>query len=364
MNILIINSILYTSENKHIPRVKSIKDCMIYNFALGFVELGCNVSLIASRDYEPIEEENYDFEIIYLKSYLKSVFLPHVLPFHKDLYFYLKQNKNTFDLVISSEVFSINSFIASIILPQKLVIWQELCIHNKKFFKLPSLFWYNFIAPFFFKKVCVIPRSISAYKFVERYLCNVSNVVVEHGINPKKFVLSNHKNRQFIVVSQLIKRKRIDVIIDKFNAFIKKTKYSDYKLFIVGRGSEELSLKQKVSEFEISENVFFKGFLSHKDLSPILSQSLALLVHTEKDLNMVSIPESIMSGTPIIMNTIPASSCYIQKNKLGIVKDNWNELDLIEIADNNEYSLNCIKYRMFLSNIYSAKTIIDVFAQR
>lgn len=360
MNILIINSILYTSENKRIPKVKSIKDCMIYNFALGFIKLGHNVCLIASEDYKPTEKESYEFDILFFKSNLKSIFQAHILPFHKNLYSYLKHNKKNFHLVISSEVFSISSLIASIVLPQKLVIWQELCVHNKKFFKLPSLFWYNCVAPLFYKNVCVVPRSTLSYSFIRRYLKKVSDVIVEHGINPDKFILSSFKNRQFIVVSQLIKRKRIDLIIKQFDKFVKDFRYSDYKLFIIGKGDEEHNLKQYVSNLGISEYVLFCGFLSHEELSPILAQSKALLVNTEKDLNMVSIPEAIMSGTPIVMNSVPASSFYVQNEKLGIVKDNWNDKDLMEIADSEEYNLNCIKYRMFLSNVHSAEIMMKI----
>lgn len=43
---------------------------------------------------------------------------------------------------------------------------------------------------------------------------------------------------------------------------------------------------------------------------------------------MVSIPEAIVSGTPILTNTQPASVEYIRANGLGIVKDNWDEYDL------------------------------------
>ena len=51
---------------------------------------------------------------------------------------------------------------------------------------------------------------------------------------------------------------------------------------------------------------------------------------------------------------------YVQNEKLGIVKDNWNDKDLMEIADSEEYNLNCIKYRMFLSNVHSAEIMMKI----
>lgn len=77
---------------------------------------------------------------------------------------------------------------------------------------------------------------------------------------------------------------------------------------------------------------------------------------------MVSIPESIVSGTPILTNNQPASADYIAKNDLGIVKDNWNENDIVKIIDDNTYyTKNCIQYREKLTNQHSAQLFIEIF---
>ena len=44
--ILVINPILYTAETNRIPKVKSIRDTMIYTFCLGFLKLGHQVTLL------------------------------------------------------------------------------------------------------------------------------------------------------------------------------------------------------------------------------------------------------------------------------------------------------------------------------
>ena len=83
--ILIINSILYTSERSKIPSKKSIKDTMIYNLSNGFVENDCIVDLIASESFKPPIIENYNLNIFFLKDYLKKIFKPNLLPFHPQL---------------------------------------------------------------------------------------------------------------------------------------------------------------------------------------------------------------------------------------------------------------------------------------
>ncbi|MDR0573203.1 MAG: hypothetical protein LBG96_04095 [Tannerella sp.] len=59
MNILVINPILYTAENLIIPEVKTIKETMIYGMCLGFMSNGHRVTLAASAEFKPVEEEAY-----------------------------------------------------------------------------------------------------------------------------------------------------------------------------------------------------------------------------------------------------------------------------------------------------------------
>ena len=96
--------------------------------------------------------------------------------------------------------------------------------------------------------------------------------------------------------------------------------FSDVKLLIAGRGPEELNLKRQVELLQITDSVTFLGFLSQRDLNTYISESLAFLVNTQADLNMISVPESVCSCTPVIMNEVPLSSWYIKKFNLGVVK--------------------------------------------
>ena len=103
------------------------------------------------------------------------------------------------------------------------------------------------------------------------------------------------------------------------------------------------------------DNQLFSGRLNHEELMPVLAKAHALLVNTSKDNNMVSIVESIAAGTPVVTTTVPFNASYIRSEKLGIVKDRWNEKELEAICESNEeYVSNCIKYRQKLSNQYLA----------
>lgn len=363
MNILILTSVLFTSHNGIIPKVKSIKDTMIYNMCLGFKELGHNVTLIAAQEYMPCSEEKYDFKILFFKSKYKKIFPPAIFPYLPDLKSYLLDYKDYYDIIISGETFSLQSLTASRICPQKLLIWQELTRHQKKFFTIPSKCWYNIIVPLFMKKTAlVVPRSKLAYNFINKYMPRVTQKIVDHGININIFKYSLKKERYIISSSQLILRKNVDSIIRIFSEFHKIEKYKDIKLLIAGRGEEENNLKILVRKLGIQDSVQFLGFLPQKELNRYVRISLCFLINTRRDLNMVSIPESIVSGTPILSNTQPASADYINEYKLGIAKDMWGILELGEIIDNNSfYVRNCIAYRNKLSNTICATFLIEEF---
>ena len=77
---------------------------------------------------------------------------------------------------------------------------------------------------------------------------------------------------------------------------------------------------------------------------------------------MVSIPETIACGTPVVMNTIPTNAYVIEECGLGIVKDDWTDEDLIEIINNTEaYTKQCIDYHEKLGSEYAAKSLIDIY---
>lgn len=366
MNILILNSILYTPDGEgNIPRVQTIKDTMIYGMCLGFLHLGHNVTLAALEDYKPIGKEYYEFPVLFFKSDYKNVFKTSVLPYSSEMKQYLKRHHKDFDIIISSEVFQFQSLYAARICPQKTMIWQELTTHQNKFHKLPSKFWYNVVARLFMNNVrCVIPRSMKAAGFVRQYIPNVSSMIIDHGINIDKFKYSIEKKRQVISSSQLIYRKNIDGIIRKFAKLHKIKDYEDIRLIIAGRGEEESKLKALTMELGLQDCVDFVGFLPQAKLNEYIRNSYAFLVNTRKDLNMVSIPEAIVSGTPILTNLQPASADYVAANSLGIVKDNWDEKDIKEIIDNNVFFVeNCVAYRDRLTCEYSAQTFIKEFNQ-
>lgn len=355
MRILVLNPILATPENNVIPEIKTIKDSMIHGMCEGMVKLGHDVTLAAAAEYAPANKETYNFNVRFFPSQGPSS-LAALIPFSFQLWRYIRRNAKDFDLIIASETFGFHTLFAALSAPHKTIIWQELSALQKKFHKIPAKIWYNVIAPLFMSKCTVVARSYTARKFIKAYLPQVKDRVVEHGMNLEKFVAGVPKKDQFIVLSQLIKRKNIGSIITKFAAFVKKYR-SDYKLVICGRGPERENLEQLAKELGVTSNVDFRGFLNHTEIGTLLAESRAMLIDTFQDANMITIPESIVSGTPVITNEVPTTD-LIDGHGTGIRRNGWNEDDLYQVATDPSYAEACMRMRSTLSIEHQAEALI------
>lgn len=355
MKVLILNPILYTSETDRIPKTESIKDTMIYSLCMGFVKNGDEPVLAAADPYKPMRGEEYPFPVLWFPCVCTAIWKPRCFPLLKGLGGYLRKHKEEYDYIISSEVFSMLTLSAAVHARKKLIIWHELGAHNNILKKMPSRFWYFVIAKLFMRNIPVIPRSEQAAKFIGRFCGRVLPVRIDHGVDLDKISCSREKEDYFVVLSQLIERKHIDGIIDCFAAFLLKKPEKRWRLQIIGDGVLRERLEGQVRDLGLEKNVLFLGRRNHEELMPILAKARALLVNTGKDNSMVSIVESIAAGTPVVTTEVPFNADYIKSEKLGIVKNGWNERELEEICQNQqEYVINCIRYREKLSNKYLA----------
>lgn len=362
MNILIINCILTTAENGVIKCRKSIKDTMISNFAKGFIANGHSVTIVASEEFRPTEQEAYPYNIIFFKSRFPKIFKPHLIPWPIGLRKYLKENIDKFDMVVSSEAFAVATLMAADICKEKLVIWQEMAFHQKLFFHLPAKIWYNVVTRFMMTKAIVIPRSFPAISFIKKYAKNVTEDFVDHGADGEVLYPSDATDKTFVVISQLVARKNVGSIIRKFADLLKDDKYADYKLNIVGDGDESDNLKHLVCELGIGMSVQFYGFMRHADMAEMLRKAKAMLIDTHSDLNMVSIPESLISGTPVVSNMKTTTAEYIQQRGVGIAREEWGADDLKEIIENyDKYHKACLAVRDELTNVGCAKKMVRLF---
>lgn len=366
MKIVVINPILFTPEKGVIPCVKTIKETMIYDLCMAYCRAGYDVTLIAAADYKPVTEENYDFEIVFLKSIWKRLFQPSVLPFMPGVWRYLQSRRDCVDMVLTSETFSFPSLMSSLVLPQKTVVWQELGAHNRKLKTIPSRLWYNFVARFLMRRVYVIPRSYVAQRFIGRYLPRVSDPI-GHGVkvNLGGNGTMREKKHQFLTVGQLIPRKNISSIIVKFDTFLSKySQYGDYVLYIAGDGVLRDDYARQIADMGREKQIVLLGKLSHEELFRYYRESKASLFDSLRELNMLALMESVAMSTPVVTNRIPFDSEVVEREQLGIARDDWDEDDIARVIEENDrFVANCKRYAQSITVDAVAQRIIDSFEQ-
>lgn len=76
---------------------------------------------------------------------------------------------------------------------------------------------------------------------------------------------------------------------------------------------------------------------------------------------MLTTAEAITSGTPIVTNTVPSTASFIATHGLGIVRDDWDENDLIEIINNyDKLHEACLREGKELTNVACARKMIGI----
>jgi len=101
------------------------------------------------------------------------------------------------------------------------------------------------------------------------------------------------KSNQVIVVSNLLKKKNLDLVLD----IAKKTKIIEF--IIAGEGPERESLKERIRNEDIF-NVSLKGYLEKKELKTLYLSSFAFLHVAAKEGTPTAILEAMACGLPVV----------------------------------------------------------------
>jgi glycosyltransferase involved in cell wall biosynthesis len=138
----------------------------------------------------------------------------------------------------------------------------------------------------------------------------------------------------FLYVGQLGKHKGVDMLIDEFYLACQQNKILVLK--IVGKGSEEQALKQKVSELKLEKNIFFIGWTNpdalYEECSAVIFPSIGL-----ESFGLV-LTEAMNYGRAIIGSDRGPTAWLVENDKTGLLYDPLKKGDLagkiLELAAN------------------------------
>ncbi len=153
-------------------------------------------------------------------------------------------------------------------------------------------------------------------------------IVVPIGVNFERIKRLPFKeiNRNWVAyMGHLRKRQGLELIVEALPNIVKKI--PDVKLLVIGTGELENSLKKRVAELGVAQNVEFKGFIKdHKDVENMLTKCAIGLAVYEPDPDSFtryadpSKPKQYMAcGLPVIITAVPWVAEEIEKKHMGLV---------------------------------------------
>jgi glycosyltransferase involved in cell wall biosynthesis len=172
--------------------------------------------------------------------------------------------------------------------------------------------------------ICATSNVLKSY--CEKYSLK-NSVVIPFGINFEQFHFSEKKTKNEIVigcVKSLEPIYRIDLLIEAFPFIQQKCKGVVMKLLIVGGGSMEQELKEKVKNLGIEDSVEFTGKVPHNDVPSYYKKMDIFCNLSEYESFGVSIIEAMACGATVISTQTDGAKEIILNDVNGI---------LIEIGD-------------------------------
>ena len=156
----------------------------------------------------------------------------------------------------------------------------------------------------------------------------------------------------FISVGELNKNKNQIMQIEAMKEVVKNN--DRCKLLIVGKGSLDSYLREKVKEYNLENYVKFAGF--RKDIPQLLKSSNCLLATSYREGLPVNVMEAMMCGLPIIATNCRGQRDLVDENNIVEIND-LNMLinkmkEFTNISKQNidydisEFELNIIKEKM------------------
>lgn len=224
--------------------------------------------------------------------------------------------------------------------PDAMEFFKDFAIENNK---LNTLFFY------FKRKVeeVVFSRTdaiVPLNEDIENYLHEkgfFNTFFIPNAVDSTKY--TNKYDENFILFAgRLDKVKGISYLIQAFSEVCMKY---DTKLLIIGSGSQEIELKNKVISEDIGEKVEFIPMVDKSELSDYLSRCSIFVLPSLFECMPVTLLEAMASGKPVIASCIPGPKDVITHEYDGFLFEKENVEDLknyLELCLQNENLRNLI----------------------
>lgn len=310
------------------------------------------------------------------------------------LFFFSRNTYKSIKIIISSDDLFLEKVKQLILLPKAILISDKI---NENPPELVHLFWGHypslvllnlkknltskisiFLGAYDFRKKLEITRqaslkanfifthSVKRVSQIKKFLGNNSKIICNYrGLNLDEFKnISFYKKKYtFCAASFLEKDKNVEAIINNF--FYIKKKFPESKLFIIGKGSQENSLKKMVFNLKLEKSVKFTGWLPKKKLYHLLSKTQFFLHFSRIDVIPNCIKEAMYSKCFVLSSKTFAIEEIINHSKNGFLVNPKNinkNIKIIEFCINNKSAKSIIKNaRIKIIKDFNIKKNINFF---
>lgn len=171
------------------------------------------------------------------------------------------------------------------------------------------------------------------------------------------------RKKRIVSVGRLEPQKNHKLLIEAFAEFVKE--FPDYELHIFGVGELERTLKEQVTQLNIQNKVFFRGF--SKQVREEIRDSAMFVLSSDYEGISNSMIEALAMGIPVVSTDCPVggSRAYIEDGVSGLLVPVGDRTALIKamkkIAEDSEFSTRLSQNATKVKIIYSLSKIADQF---
>lgn len=218
-------------------------------------------------------------------------------------------------------------------------------------------------------KVC-IAASNKIKEYFESINCE-SIAIIPNGIDLKRFEnLDRQKNKiklglknEFVImtIARLEKVKGIEYLIKAV-----KSLSIDYKLLIIGDGSERANLENLSKQLGLKKNIQFLGQTENNKIPEYLSTADCFVLPSISEGFGIVILEAMAARVPVIATKVGGILDIIENNKTGILVESENSKEISEallklysqpetanqLADNALHGLNKYNWKSIAEKVY------------
>lgn len=220
--------------------------------------------------------------------------------------------------------------------------------------------------------ISVSKQMEEVYKTIanNHLFCSLNNNIrtIYNGVDTDKFkpVHNYHKNEiiQLISVGRLEKVKNYSLLLRAISILLKKKKYSNFNLTIVGDGSQYNDLSSMINEYELHPWVTLLG--AKDNIAELLNLADVFVLPSFSEGLSCSILEAMSCGLPILASDVGGNREIIVPNKTGWLFKSNDIADLVNKLDFLMRNKQILKYRGMtarkrVENHFSLNSMIEQY---